>query len=531
MNSEQSIFGYFRDSLSDPHAKKLTYYGRSFSGAEFTDLALRFGGYLESRGLGGCTVGVMLPNIPEALISVYGASAIGAKVNLVNPRLPSNNLAKILKKTHTKLIVMLDFLYPKHKDILSALGIEVLLCSLNAYRASRFHLYCSERLLFAGKRFFSTALKSAPCVPVESDGSGTVAYIHSGGTTGESKTVELSDKALNSLARAVLDTVHPGGDYSAETDSMLMMLPVFHGFGLGICVHTIMCALRVVLEPRFKAKEAVSLIKKEKITHLAGVPSMFAKLVKEPSFDGEHLAYVTQSFCGGDGLSAGLKMAFDDIMRKNGSKSELLEGYGLSETASVVTVGANGKTRRGSQGTPLIGNAIKIMGADGKEAEHGVLGEIYVSAASMMSGYLDDPELTSEVLVADGDRVWLGTGDLGYIDSDGYLYFKGRAKRSIKIAAINIFPSEIERVAEDCKGVAGCCAARGKDANGKPMVTLYVCPEDGKTFSEAKIKRAVAREISPYAVPRKIVTVGKIVRTAIGKADYLYYESLQDGEN
>lgn len=528
MKSEQSIFGYFKDSLSDPTLPKLTYYGKSVSGGEFTDLSLRFGGFLSDTVGQDGTVGIMLPNIPEAIIAIYGARAVGVKVNLINPRLPTNNLERVLKKTNSGALVILDFLYAKHKRMLDKSGIKVVLCSSFAYRKGGAPVYFAERTAFLGKRFFADTLKHAPCTPVVTDGSDTAVYIHSGGTTGESKTVELSDKALNSLARAVLDTVHPDNSYSAKDDSMLMMLPVFHGFGLGICVHTIMCGFRVVLEPRFKAKEAISIIKREKITHLAGVPSMYAKLIAERSFDGEYLGSVTEAFCGGDGLSPRIKENFDAILKKNGSSAELLEGYGLSETASVVTVGANGATRPRSQGTPLIGNSVKIVRADGTEATTNEVGRIYISAVSIMKGYLGDDELTNEVIVKDEDgRTWLNTGDMGYVDEDGYLYFKERAKRSLKIAAINIFPSEIERTANAVTGVNASCAVRSKDINGKPMITLYVEPVK-KDISgiEQKIKRAVAREISPYAVPRKIVIVEKIARTTIGKADYLYYESL-----
>lgn len=527
MKSEQSIFGYFTDSLSDPTLPKLTYYGKSFSGEEFIDLSLRFGGYLtDTVGQNG-TVGIMLPNIPEAVISVYGARAVNVIVNLINPRLPTNNLERVLKKTNTGLLVILDFLYLKHKKMLDGSGVKIVLCSSFAYRKGGLPIYYAERTAYLGKKFFKDTLKYTPCVPVTTDGSSTAVYIHSGGTTGESKTVELSDKALNSLACAVLDTVHPGKDYSEKDDSMLMMLPIFHGFGLGICVHTIMCGFRVVLEPRFKAKEAISIIKREKITHLAGVPSMYAKLIAEPSFDGEHLSSITEAFCGGDGLSPRIKSDFDKIMKKNGSSAELLEGYGLSETASVVTVGANGATKSGSQGTPLTGNAVKIIRADGSEAEVGEVGEIYLSAVSMMSGYLGDGELTRNVIrLGDDGKKWLATGDMGYVDGDEYLFFKERAKRSLKIAAINVFPSEIERTVNAVDGVSACCAARTRDANGKPMVTLYVELSERRGGIEQKIKRAVAREISPYAVPRKIVAVDKIARTSIGKADYLYYESL-----
>lgn len=523
MQVNRSIFGLMVESCPREEAVKIEYYGKKFTVGETIDNSLKVGSFLKERGYDKKSVGVMLPNIPEALFVLYGCSAVGSVANLINPRIPSIKLKSILVSTKTKVIFLYDALYRKHKAILNELGVEVVLCSPFYYRSELKPLYWFSSLANRDK-YFEKILKYSPCVPVEGDGSERVAYIHSGGTTGEPKTVCLSSYALNSLAKAVLTTVHPEKTYDADRDAMLMTLPIFHGFGLGVCAHTIACACRIVLEPRFIAKEAVRLIKKHKVTHLAGVPATYRKMLGVKALYDGRLKGVTNAFCGGDSLSALVKENFDDAFRRAGSSCELVEGYGLSETASVVTVGKNGNTKMNSQGQALDGNEIRIY-IDGKQAQPFEVGEIFVSTPSLMSGYLGESQLSNVVII--DEKPFLMTGDLGYQDDQGFLFYKERRKRSIKIGAINIFPQEIERVARDMEEIVECCAARKYDQKGKPYVKLYVELEEGVQLNsqlENKISKKIEREIVRYAVPRVYCAERTIKRTDMGKIDFNYYE-------
>ena len=522
MMESRSIFEYFDSACEDKSCVKLEYYGKKFTVAEVLTNSLKVGGFLIEQGYQGHSVGVMLPNIPEAIFTLYGCSAVGSIANLINPRLPTARLRRILSETNTKIIFMYDALYARHHKMLEELGVKVILCSPFYYRAILRPLYFFNS--FGNKsNYFSEVLISKPCTPISTDGTETVVYVHSGGTTGEPKTVKISSYALNCLARAILDTIHPNADYSRTDDCMLMMLPIFHGFGLGVCVHTIACAFRIALEPRFTPNEAVKLIKKHRVTHLAGVPAMYRKMLTVKALADGRLQRITDAFAGGDTLDVNLKNAFDEVLKKSGSNAEVVEGYGLSETASVVTVGRKGHTKYLSQGEPLIGNEVKII-ANGSEAPAGTVGEICVKTSSLMSGYLDGS--ADGITVYDGEK-WLHTGDLGYIDEDGSLFYKERLKRSIKIGAVNIFPSEIEKVVGEIEGIKACCAARAYDKNNKPYVRLYVELTAGKSLSSGiinKIKRKTELEIVRYAVPKEIRQVDEIKRTDIGKIDFAYYE-------
>ncbi|MBO5776474.1 MAG: acyl--CoA ligase [Clostridia bacterium] len=521
MMESVSIFEYFNNACEDKSLAKLEYYGTKFTVAEVLSNARKVGGFLLNEGFAGKSVGIMLPNVPEAIFTLYGCSAVGSIANLINPRLPTARLQKILTETDTKIIFLYDGLYMSHRRMLDEIGVKVVLCSPFYYRKILHPIYFFTS--FGNKiNYFERVMKSAPCSPIHTDGEEVVAYIHSGGTTGEPKTVKISSRALNSLARSILDTVHPTGEFSRIEDCMLMMLPIFHGFGLGVCVHTIACAFRIALEPRFIPGEAVRMIKAHRVTHLAGVPAMYRKMLGIKSLADGRLKRVTNAFAGGDTLDVNLKKRFDDLFKKASSTAEIAEGYGLSETASVVTVGRKGKIKMLSQGEPLCGNAIKIT-LDGKEVNRGEVGEICVKTSSLMSGYLTGDD---GVIVENGEK-WLRTGDLGYVDEDGSLFYKERLKRSIKIGAINIFPSEIERVVGGIEEIKACCAARAYDKNNKPYICLYVELTPDRVLSSSlvnKIKRKTEREIVRYAIPKEIHQVDEIKRTDIGKVDFAYYE-------
>lgn len=527
MNVDKGIFAYLSDWLKEPEKILLEYYSARFTQSEVRERVLKTAGFLLKNGIGGKSIGIMLPNIPEAFFTLYAASAVRGTANLINPRLPLNSLKRILERTDTKILFLYDKLYPLFAETLAEAGVKTVLCSPFYFRKELKLLYKLTKIK-GNVEYFEETQNYSAAIPEEGSGADAAAYIHSGGTTGEPKTAIISAKALNALEEAVVTSVHPDPATIPEDGAMLMMLPLFHGFGLGIAAHTVACRIRVVMEPRFIPREAARMIKKHRITHLAGVPSMFKKLAAERAFSGKALKNLSRVFCGGDVLSPEVKRAFDEKIAAAGGLAEILEGYGLTETASVVTVNPAGKTKPRSQGKPLNGNLVRITDGD-RILPAGETGEIEISAVSLMSGYLGDDKASSRAVYTDpSGRRWLKTGDTGRLDTDGYLFFSERAKRTLKIAAVNIFPSEIEAVSATVKGVSGACAARKLDQNGKPYVCLYVETAGGAN-ADAKLKNAlrsaIGSEIVRYAVPREIVFVDKLKYTAMGKVDYLYYES------
>jgi len=488
--------------------------------------------FLKSTGVKkGESVAICLPNIPNAIVAVYAANQIGAISNVVHPLVPPEGLKSILKEVGSKVLFIFDLFYEKHKRIIEELGVIAVVCSVKDYAGS-----IKSALLGVATRSKTKNIKYSPslieyksAMKIGKDaediidggrGEDIAVYLHSGGTTGSPKTVMLSNRALNALAdttKAIL-----GGEVTEE-DSMLMAIPLFHGFGLGVCMHTTLAASgRMVMMPAFNAKSACKLLKKEKISFISGVPTMYEKMMAEKLFDGEHLKYLKQCYCGGDKLPETTKAKFDAILEKAGNPITLSEGYGLTEVVSVCAVNTDSSRAR-SVGKGLSGVKFKIVSESGEETDNGEVGEILISTQARMSGYLNDPEATAEAMVMDeSGEVWIRTGDLGYMDSDGYLYFKDRKKRLVKISGVNVFPKEIEELVEAMPEVRFAAALEVK-INQKSAIKLLVVMNKGYNFSpliEESILRRISQNLMKYSTPRIIEARESLPLTEIGKVDY-----------
>lgn len=525
MNTEQSMYAYLKEGCTDEKQKKIIYYNRVIDAGELLRLIDNTAGFLQSLGVKkGVPVGIALPNIPEAVIALYAVNAAGGIANLIHPKTGGQALVKLLNATSTKIVFMFDLLYKDRRKELEDAGIKVIICRASNFMRGFLKLAVSlYEPRIKGALLFKNVCGTFTSAGV--DGEAPAVYIHSGGTSGEPKTVVHSNASFNRLSSAIIDTVYEGRPPYNKTDCMLMALPVFHGFGLGVSVHTLIPRTHIVMLPRFKAGEALKLIKKHKITHLAGVPVMYKKMLEHKEFSGD-LSFLTHIFCGGDSLSPDFKKKFDSRLKALGSSAEICEGYGLTETAAVFALSRNGETRYRSQGRPLINNRVRVIGEDGKEVQTGEIGELYLQSPSLMQCYLNDPEATEKALVDCPGGKWLKTGDLGSVDKDGYIYFKERQKRSLKIAAVNIFPSEVEEVVNSLPEVKDCCVARIA-REGKSCTKLYVALKDKIEWSgklEEKIKTTIGESLIKYAVPKEIEVVERIHRTPHAKLDYLRYE-------
>jgi len=530
-NKDINMYDYFKASVSDMSLERIIFFNRTIDLEETFKSINGVANYLKSENVReGDSVGICLPNIPQAIFSFYGVNKTGAIANVIHPLISTNALVKILLETKTKYLFLMDRFYAVHRTALDKLDCKVIVCKASEYlKGAKKLIYVKlepkgmpDDLLFTS--IISDTSDDGKSLKTEDD---RAIYLHSGGTTGEPKTVVLSNFAVNYLAKTLVSMTEVNGHKYLETESVLVVLPLFHGFGLAICIHAAISMGRLILMPNFDSKRACHLMKKYKINYLAGVPNMFLKMMNEPSFQGKHLKAVKQVFCGGDKLEPSIKHRFDDILKKYGSSAEMIEGYGLTEVTTVCTMNVIGKTREHSQGQAVEGNKMKVITFDDKDAKAGEEGEIYVSSPSMMMEYLNDPETTAEVMIKDtSGETWIKTGDIGHLDEDGYLFFKDRKKRMIKIAGINIFPNEVEKVVTKLPEIDRACVVEGR-LNDKVCVKLLIEMNKKYKYSapiEQKIKLIIESEIIKYAVPRIIEVVDKFKLTQIGKVDYKQYE-------
>ena len=530
MSYDMSMYAYFKERTSHlPRTNRtLSFYGKELTlGETFAEID-GFAARLSEVGVGkGDNVIICLGNIPDAVIAFYAVNKVGAIANLVHPLVTAERLVSIARSMHSKAAVLFDEFYGGY-DGWERLGIKTFIASAADYlpRLYRpfYRLAVARRTAPArGCEGFVAAAKRGKSLkegtPVQIGGEDIAIYMHSGGTTGEPKSVELSNRAFNALAHNLLALI--GGKPVDDRDAMLMVLPLFHTFGLGVCMHTTLCAGgKAVLMPKFGGRAACRLCLRAGVTYICGVPNMYGKMLDSGAFGKALMRRLKYCYCGGDRLSSGIKEKFARLAESAGSEARLYEGYGLTE-AGICCVNMRGRERAGSIGMPVEGAVFEAFGEDGAPVQRGMTGELCVSTDMAMTRYFDDPEGTAKAMFSHGGRTWVRTGDIGRLDGDGFVYFVDRKKRMIKISGHNVFPQEIENVVGKAKGVKRCCAV-ADIYDGKAAVKLFVQKEEGETDAdvEGAVRGAIAAKLLKYNMPRRIIFVQKLPLTQIGKVDY-----------
>ena len=474
----------------------------------------------------GDTLTLCLPNSPAAVFAFYAANRLGAAVNLVHPFLPPEKLKESVAETGSKLLVVYDLYRCGDYDF----GVPTLVSNSGSYMGAAARVYyrlTNRRTAFGGA--FEPYLKKRgnPHVPEASFAAEEPAvYLASGGTTGEPKTIAHCNNVCNRLcAKAQLFLAEPIEKYTA----LYNVLPIFHGYGLCINMHMCMLMRKTnVMCIRFQAKSSAKAIVKTHANILTGVPTMYVKLLGEKAFTRGDLSHLKDLWVGGDSVPQSMLDAFNAVLKRQGSSARLQTGYGLTETAGVCVVNTRHKNRDGSVGLPLPGTQVGIY-KDGHRQPAGEVGEIYLATEQRMLGYLHED--ASPFVTADG-LCWLATGDYGYTDEDGFLYFKQRIKNMIKVSGVPVYPSEVEAAALSVPGVRKACAVGVEDAVRGQVVRLYAeCEEEQGERLRGEILQSCRRLLLPYAVPREIVFRAKLPVNLIGKIDRLALERACRSEN
>ncbi|MFA5283333.1 MAG: class I adenylate-forming enzyme family protein [Bacilli bacterium] len=470
---------------------------------------------------------ICLPNIPIAIYLFYAINQIGAIANLVHPLMKSAQLLGIMKKTNSKLLFCLDTSYDEfasfeHDDITVIPCSPVLESSLvfklgyriqNRKKLNRYGLIEHSS---KDKDF----LRSKPLLTSERDYLKDSVYLHSGGTTGEPKTIALSSFAINALAAQGADIM---GIVDATIHHMLAVLPMFHGFGLCMGIHALICHGGCdMLMPKFDVEQTIEHIEKNRLSFLIGIPVLYESLLQNPHFCGNKLKHLHIAFVGGDFVSKSLLDRFNNRMIEAGSKCRLYEGYGLTETVTVSHVNIEAMHREKSVGKALSNIKTKIIDLEtGIDLPRNREGEICISGETLMNGYRFEKEM-SDPFIVDSDGVkWIKTGDLGMLDEDDYLYFKQRLKRLVKVNGINVFPSEIENAVCSLKEVYECAAIGVADSKRGNMIKLFVVLDKHLELIniDDRINGIIKDKCGVYALPKEIVYMAKLPKTLLGKID------------
>lgn len=444
-------------------------YGRFFK--EIDKVA---GGLFKAGVRKGDVVMLALPNIEQSIIATYACSRIGAIASMIHPKLSSDEFESAVKKLQPKIVFLSDVNMGAYFS--RCHGAKRVIC----------HFCIYDYIGLPRSKYFEA---------YDGDGEEIMFYMQSGGTSGEPKTVAISSRCANAMANNLL--AHLGDKFDSH-NAMLVVLPMFHGFGLCVGMHAAICTdMHVVLQPIFNAKKTARIIKKQKITTILAVPRMVQKLLACDEFNGKGISSIEDVFVGGDTVDKELVRKFDERMKECGGKGTLSPGYGLTETASVCTV-TNGDFVDGSVGKPLKNVFVKIVDEDSKQVPVGSVGELLVSGEQMMTGYVGDEEATKKALISLDGRTWVRTGDYFRQDEQGRLFFMGRKKRLIKISGINVFPTEIEKVVKELPFINECACIEYR-VKGKPFIKVLVEGEISDAQKQAVISH-VAKRMSHWNI-------------------------------
>ncbi len=484
-------------------------------------------------------VTIALPNCPQAIYMFYAVNRIGAIANMIHPLSSEKEIEFYLNESKSVTVITLDQFYNKIEAIRENTSIvNVIIARIRDELAQPLK---TGYMLTEGRKIEKIP-DDAPVImwnaflrlgsacfwnySVKKTGQDPAVILYSGGTTGTTKGILLTNYNFNALAAQVI-AVNP---MFRPGDKMLAAMPVFHGFGLGVCIHTMLAnGGRCLLVPRFTPKSYGKLIVKEKCNFIAGVPTLFEALLRLPSMEKTDLSSLKGVFSGGDSLSIELKRKMDKFLYDHHCAIQVREGYGTTETVTACCLTPPHIYKEGSIGLPFPDTYIKIVkpGTD-EELPYGEEGEILLSGPTVMREYIKHPEETAATLRKHSDGLtWVYTGDLGTMDDEGFVYFKGRSKRMIITAGYNVYPAQLENIIDACELVQMSCVIGVKDDYRMQRVKAFVMVRPGVAQNEETRQAILAhcrKHIAKYAMPREIEFRDELPKTLVGKVAYRVLE-------
>ena len=490
----------------------------------------------------GDRVTICMPNSPQGVDCFYACNRIGAISNMIHPQSAPQEIRFYLDFSHSKAVLTLDQFYPKIASIENELKepIKVLVAriweELPPALAVGYRLTTGRKIPKLPKKSNCILWSDALAMgrrrkdPLPDDGGQAndgASILYSGGTTGTTKGILLSNLNFNALA---MQTIAASGFAPIDGMKMLSVMPLFHGFGLGVGIHTpLIGGATCILVPQFTVKTYAKLLVKKKPNIIPGVPTLFEALLRADNLEGADLSFLKGMFCGGDSLSIELKKKVDTFLKEHKATIQVREGYGTTECVTASCLTPLNYYRSGSIGIPFPDTYYKIVKpGTTEEVPPNTDGEICISGPTVMLGYVDNPEETAHTLRRHVEgRIWLHTGDLGFMDADGFVYFRQRIKRMIVTSGYNVYPSQLENIIDGHPKVLLSCVIGVKDPYKIQKVKAFVVLRPGiEPTQEVKDELlAYCREhIAKYAMPYDIEFRPELPKTLVGKVAYRVLE-------
>ena len=478
-------------------------------------------------------VTIMGLSAPETFYVAYACNKIGAVINLISVLAGEQELVHYLNEARSEVFIALDLFNDKIIKALPQTGVKTVV-NMSLAESMPLHIKAAFKLKtkvqkcddFMSWQSFLALAEGQPKVRTFQFIPNRFSYLaHTGGTTGESKGVMLSDNAINGIAEEY-NFIMPHN----RKEKYLNTIVPFVVYGFVINAHMPLClGLEQYIIPKVDPQRIPKLIVKNKINYFATVPQFIDQIPNDKRIKGADLSFLKLLGAGGDGMTEELESQINRILETQGSPTKLLNGYGLSETCATACAGTRCFHRAGSSGGPLTRNTISVFSCENQEMKYGETGEICIQTPYLMLGYLNNPEATDEVVKVHADgKKWFHTGDLGYITEEGAVYITGRIKRIIlteKDGMVSkIFPDRVEKLLNSKEEVEVSCVVQQPGGSAEVKLTAnVVLKEQYRSESrriEQELRELCAAELPAYSLPDKYVFRESMPLTAVGKIDF-----------
>ena len=519
----------------------LEYYGRKFAYADLIVNVKKTAAAL--RGVGvkkGDIITVVSIMTPEIIALFYAADMMGATLNLVDPRYSVEGIREYIEEVDSHLLVCLNVVYERCRQAAKRTNVEKVIVlspadSLPPVMAVGYKLTTPDKNKYASnvirwKQFIKGGEgQSTAAEPYDPDHACVV--VHTGGTTGSPKGVMLTDDCFNGIAlqfQAYPKLFHRG-------QKLMNVMPPFIAYGFACGIHLpLVLGFTVIIIPNLDPAKLGSLVLKHKPEHMFGVPTHYQQLASDPKLRDKDLSFIINYAAGGDSLSRGAEQTVNDFLAAHGARYPIAKGYGMTEVSSAATVAAGLDNKPGSVGIPMVNTVVAAFepGTD-QELPIGQRGELCISGPCLMKGYYNKPEETAILLRRHPDgRVWAHTGDMGYLDEDGFVFLDSRIKRMIiRHDGFKVFPSMIENVVSRHPAVHQCSVVgcTDKDHTQGRLPFVYIVLKAGITAKKKQVirelERMCAEELPEYVQPVAYKFISSMPMTPVGKVDYRQLEA------
>lgn len=501
-----------------PDKIAIHFLGKNISFSKLESDAKKVASYLQSIGIKkGEHISIMLPNCPQAVICYYGILMAGGVVVQTNPLYTERELEVQMNDSQSSTVICLDIFYSKLKNIprLNHIIITSIAEFLPFPKNMIYPLIQKEKPMinendnkvYLLKNIINNKLIND--IKINNDVDDIAVIQYTGGTTGMPKGVMLTHRNL--VMNTIMTTKWL---YKMEkgTEIILGALPFFHVYGMTAVMNvSIMQGYKMIILPRFQVEDILKTIVKHKPTIFPGAPTMYIALINHKKINQHDLSSIKACISGSAALPVEVQNKFEQF-----TGGKLVEGYGLSESSPITHSNFIwGKRVKGSIGVPWPSTDAKIISLDtGEEMAIGEIGEIVVKGPQVMKGYWNRPEETEEVLTEDG---WLKTGDIGYMDNDGYFYIVDRKKDMIIAGGFNVYPREIEEILFKYDKVKEVAVVGVPDEYRGETVKAFIVLKDNVECTEGELDNYVRKYLAVYKVPKIYEFREELPKSMIGK--------------